>query len=107
MEEMTRRILEIDEQAEAYRAKILKERELEISGLEAELKKINDEFENKLSAEKKEIQEKVMNRATEEVKAIIADRSGLLWNMQAQYQLKAEALIEALFEELEEKLKEG
>ena len=107
MEEMIKRILEVDEQAEAYRAKNLKERESEISGLEAERKKINDEFEDKLSAEKKDIRDEVMKKASEEVKSIIAGRSELLGNMQAGYEVKAEALVEALFGELKEKMKEG
>lgn len=104
---MIKRILEIDEEAEAYRLKNLKERESEISGLEAELNKINYEFEEKLSEEKKDIRDKVMSRISEEAKSIIAGRSELLGKMQAGYDAKAEALVEALFRELKEKMKEG
>jgi ribosome recycling factor len=107
LEEVVKRIIEIDEQAESYRLKCIKAREAEEGELQAEISRIRTEFEESLSVEKKRILEDTMRAAEEEIRVTAAGREETLRRMQANYDSKKDALVEALFGELIEKMKEG
>lgn len=107
MEEVIGRILEIDEQAEAYRKKNASQRDSEMADLQAELDKMEKEFEAKFALEKENMQNEIMKKADAEVESIVKNRDETLKYMQSVYNNKAEALANNLFEELKEKMKEG
>jgi len=107
LEEVVKRIIEIDEQAENYRAKKIKDRGTVADELQAELVRIRAEFEESLSGEKKSIQEKTMRRAEDEAGKTIAGREETLRRMQSAYDAGSRAVVEDLFRELIEKMKEG
>lgn len=107
MEEVIGRILEIDQQAEAYRKKNASQRDSEMADLQAELDKMEKEFEAKFALEKENMQNEIMKKADAEVESIVKNRDETLKYMQSVYNNKAEALANNLFEELKEKMKEG
>lgn len=107
LEEVVKRIIEIDEQAENYRAKKIKDRGTVADELQAELVRIRAEFEASLSEEKKSIQEETMRRAEEEAGKTIAGREETLRRMQSAYDAGSRAVVEDLFRELIENMKEG
>jgi hypothetical protein len=107
LEEVIKRIVAIDKEAETYRFKNRKLLEAKNLEFESQLKKMKDDFEDKLSLEKKTTQDEIMNKANEEIKLTVFKRDESLKKMQSDYNLKAEAVIQVLFQELKEKMKEG
>jgi hypothetical protein len=107
LEESIKRIITIDREAEAYREKktaLLKEKKLQF---EEELKNMKTAFENKLAAEKKNIQDTILNKAEGEVKQIVENRNEAINKMQEKYKLMEDSIVQELFSELKEKMKEG
>lgn len=107
LEEVVKRIIEIDEQAENYRSRNAKAREAEAEQLQAELKGIKAEFEGRLSREKKGILEETMRKAEEEAVNTAAMRQETLGRLKAAYEAGSQEVAENLFRELIEKMKEG
>lgn len=106
MEQYIRTIINIDKEAEAYRQAKFKELSENRINFDNQLDKMKLEYEKELEAEKTRIQQQSMDKSMVKVQQIEKDCSDSIVKLQQKYDQIKETIIEKLFLELKEKIKE-
>jgi hypothetical protein len=107
VDNMIRKIVSIDKEAENYREANKKLIEKERENFEKQINKMKQDYINELNLEKKKITEEKISEAQDEVRKIKLKNDELIGRLEERYAEVRENLVEEFFNLLKDSMKEG
>lgn len=107
MDNVIKKIVSIDKEAENYREANKRLIENERENFEKQINKMEQDYINELNLEKKKITEEKISKAQDEVRKIKLKNDELIGRLEERYSEVRENLVEELFNLLKDSMKEG